>query len=80
MNAAQALGPGATQKFGQDGFSLVVAGMGRGHCLNLARIHELPEPIVTQATGCLLNGFGVFSGCCPGIDPRFMKGQAQLGR
>ncbi len=79
MDAAQALGPGAAQELGQNGFGLVVAGVGGGHGLHLARSHELPEPAVAQAAGGLLDGFGVFLGRCPGIDPRLVEGQAKFG-
>ena len=80
VNAAQALGPGSAQKFGQDGLGLVVAGVRRGHRLHLARGHQLPEPAVTQAARSLLDGFGVFLGRCSGIHPRLVEGQTKLGR
>ena len=55
MDAGEAFGPGAAQKFGQNGFSLIVAGMSGGHGINFARCQKLPEPCVSQTARSLFN-------------------------
>ena len=57
MNAAQALGPGSAQEFGQNGLGLVVAGVSGGHGIHFACGHQLPEPHITQTACSFLDGF-----------------------
>ncbi len=84
-DAGKALGPRATQEFGEDCLGLVVEGVRGGYCVERGFGDELAEPLVAEAAGGFFDGLGGFAGCGVGlglrshIDARLMEGQAETG-
>ena len=80
MNPGEAFCPRAAQELGQHGLRLVVAGVGRGHRIHLARGHQLPEPAVTQPPRGLFQGLTLRRSLGGRIHAPFVKGQTQPRR
>src|SRR5579863_6972290 len=76
-NAAQTLGPCAAKEFGEDGFGLVVAGVGRTGGVEGNLDEKLPEPGITQAAGSFFDGFGVGAGFSGGVDLSEVEGKVE---
>ncbi len=55
MDAGEALSPRSAQELGENGFGLVVEGVGSGDCIYFARRDQLAKPCITQAAGRAFN-------------------------
>ena len=68
MDAGEAFGPGAAEEFAEDGFGLIVQGVGGGDGVQTTRGQELSEPGVAQAASGFFDGFALLAGFRSGID------------
>ena len=68
VNAGKAFGPGAADQFAQDGFGLVVEGVGCGDGIENSRGHEFAKPGVAKAAGGFFDGFVMLDGFGGGVD------------
>ena len=64
MDGGEAFGPGAAEEFGEDGFGLVVEGVGGSHGVNFAGSHELAKPGVAKAAGGFFDALPRFGWSC----------------
>ena len=62
MDGAEALGPGSAEEFHEDGFGLVVEGVGGEDAVGVAGGEEGVEEFVTGVAGGLFDGLGVAIG------------------
>jgi len=58
VDAGEAFGPGAAEELGEDGFGLVVKGVGGGHRMERNIGEELSKPRIAEAAGGFFDGFG----------------------
>ena len=91
VNAREAFGPGAAQKFRENRLRLIVERVRRGHSIKRNLGEQPPEPGIAQAPGGAFDGVGRknvvlrLSGNLwsatrlgRGVNARFVKGQAKL--
>jgi hypothetical protein len=71
VDGAEALGPGAAEELHEDGFGLVVEGVGGEDRVGVAGVEEGGEEIVADGAGGLFDGFAGFG--CAGGDVRVVK-------
>jgi hypothetical protein len=84
-DACQTLCPSATEKLGEDGFSLVVESVSGGDGIERGLTQQAAKPPVAEAAGSFFNALGGFA--CGGIglsfdgdiDTGLVKGEAELG-
>ena len=62
MDTGEAFGPCSPDELAEDGFGLVVEGVGSGYCVEWNSGHELAKPGVAEAAGGCFDGFCCFAG------------------
>ena len=85
MDAGEPVGPCAAKELGQDGFGLVVEGVGGGHCVKRNVGQEFSEPCAAKAACGLFDGLGGLAGgwvrfCFGGgVDAGIVERQIEAG-
>jgi len=68
VDSGEAFGPCAAEEFAEDGFGLIVEGMGRGYGVDDTSGHKFAEPGVAEAAGGFFDRFAMLGGFGGGID------------
>ena len=79
VNPAEALGPGSAKELHEDGFGLVVEGVGGEDGVGLAGGEEVAEGCVAEVASCLFDGFAVGGGVGGGVDAPGVEGDFEAG-
>ncbi len=77
MDAGKAFGPGAADEFVEDGFGLVVEGVGGGDGVNGAGAEQLGEPGIAEGAGCFFKAHAVSAGVVGGVGVPQIEGEAE---
>ena len=79
VDAAEAFGPGSAQELHEDGFGLVVEGVGGEDGVGFAFGEEVVEELVAEGAGGLFDGFAGACGVGGDVDVVEVEGDVEAG-